>query len=333
MFKKKSLIWWLNGLKWVSALVVIYVAVRHMKGFFSEEDILAYQIKIWDIRWYYILPVIMLCPVNWMLEALRWLLLTTNFDKRRMSRLIKEILTGISLSIVTPQRLGEYVGRLLYFEPDKQISAVKAQFRGALAQWVVTLCAGIAGWMYLKPVVSSIGLSAEGSSVFYAVLWVVIMLLILLIYFRLESVLSFFSRVFIRFTFINRIRKYTSVTYYKQPNLTAVLIVSFARYLVYTLQFYLLLYYFNGPLDFWYGISAISIIYLIQSGVPLPSFFSLVIRSEIAIMLLWSQIDNKTGILSASYCLWIINLGIPAIIGLWPLLRLNIKKTLGHVSK
>jgi len=108
--------------------------------------------------------------------------------------------------------------------------------------------------------------------------------------------------------------------------LTEVLIWSILRYAVYFTQYLLLLYYMGIENNFWILSSHVAGIYLIQTLIPLPAFLSVPARGEIAI-LVWQNVGiSPIWALSVTYSLWILNLIIPAIIGVVILLISNKNK-------
>lgn len=90
-------------------------------------------------------------------------------------------------------------------------------------------------------------------------------------------------------------------------------------------MFYLC-FFWMWPLDSLILYSNVSGIYLIQTGIPLPAFLSVFARGELAI-LVWSSvgIDEMTALV-ATFGLWLINLIIPALLGLLVLFQTDLKK-------
>src|SRR5262249_6990083 len=52
--------------------------------------------------------------LNWGLEACKWRLLLWPLEKISFGRSFKAILAGVALALNTPNRIGEYGGRVLY---------------------------------------------------------------------------------------------------------------------------------------------------------------------------------------------------------------------------
>ena len=116
------------------------------------------------------LAVVALPPPNLALEALKWHELTRSFTKISFWRKFKAVLAGNTIGIFTPNRVGEYGGRLLFVEEGQGWKAVISTVVGSMAQLLVLLSAGLLGGIYfynrflepqpyLVPVALSLGAS------------------------------------------------------------------------------------------------------------------------------------------------------------------------------
>jgi hypothetical protein len=72
---------------------------------------------------------------------------------------------------------------------------------------------------------------------------------------------------------------------------------------------------------------------LLQTAIPLPPIVGLLARGEVALKIWGISSQNDLSILAATFTLWVINLIIPALIGLVFILRLNFLKSLGYQQK
>src|SRR5882672_7911549 len=62
--------------------------------------------------------------LNWGIEARKWQLLMRPLEKISLARSFKAILAGLALALNTPNRIGEYGGRILYVHEGHRIQAV-----------------------------------------------------------------------------------------------------------------------------------------------------------------------------------------------------------------
>ena len=97
--------------------------------------------------------------------------------------------------------------------------------------------------------------------------------------------------------------------------LLRLLLLSFARYLVFVLQYILLLHVLKVEVGWQQGFWLISILYLVMAIVPSFAIADLGIRGKFSTELLSLYSTNTIGILSTTFGIWFINLFIPALAG------------------
>ena len=86
--------------------------------------------------------------------------------------------------------------------------------------------------------------------------------------------------------------------------------------LVFILQFALLLIGF-GAMFSHELIYSLFVLYLVSTLTPTLILGKLVVRETLALLILGTIIFNPVIILAASFSLWLINLGFPAVVGLY----------------
>ena len=57
--------------------------------------------------------------LNWFLESLKWRFLISKIEKISINRSIRAIFSGITISTFTPNRIGEYGGRVFCLEKSR----------------------------------------------------------------------------------------------------------------------------------------------------------------------------------------------------------------------
>ena len=93
------------------------------------------------LLWLFILGM----PVNLGLETAKWHALTSS-DRKPWSRSMREVLTGMTFGLVTPNRTGDAVARVAMVPPSERTSGARAWAVGAWAQ---------AGWTWTFGAISS----------------------------------------------------------------------------------------------------------------------------------------------------------------------------------
>ena len=68
--------------------------------------------------------VILMMFLNWFLESLKWRFLISKIEKVSIKRSIRAVFSGITVSAFTPNRVGEYGGRVFCLEKADRIQGV-----------------------------------------------------------------------------------------------------------------------------------------------------------------------------------------------------------------
>ena len=100
----------------------------------------------WRNAWLIGLAVVLM-PVCWLFEAAKWRMLMGPVLKMNLREALRAVLGGISISLFTPNRIGEYGGRVLFVPSKYNWWAVIATLVGSFAQNLVNIAIGLAGVM------------------------------------------------------------------------------------------------------------------------------------------------------------------------------------------
>src|SRR5690606_16203154 len=94
---------------------------------------------------YFLWLCILLMPVNLLLEAKKWQILAGSAQPLSFRGAMASYLGGIAFSMVTPNRLGEYPGRMLYLKRRNTVRLVSVSLLGALTQMLTLFIFGTLG--------------------------------------------------------------------------------------------------------------------------------------------------------------------------------------------
>jgi hypothetical protein len=266
--------------------------------------------------------VFVLMLVNWSLEALKWKISINRIQNVRFATAFKAILSGVSFSVSTPNRVGEYLGRILYMEEGNRLKAISLTITGSISQLIITLVMGLTGILVLEDTIESSGMisSLWLSVISYGTL--VVLLILTLFYFRLPWLVKWVDRMPGNNKFAWLIR---ALEEFDATLLLQLLSLSALRFSVFILQYYLLCELFGVNLSWWQGLWTVSISFLLMAIIPTIALFTdLGLRGEISLKLLGLFSSNSIGIGLVSLTIWFVNLIIPALAG--SLLILSIKK-------
>lgn len=258
--------------------------------------------------------VVLLMCLNWSIEALKWKLLINRFEQVSFLTAIKSVCTGVFISlfvnILVPNRIGEFAGRIIYVKINK-IKAALITTIGSYAQFAATAIFGaIAYLLFWHTFSASQWEEYQGYLLIATVAFVG--LLIPLLYFNINVV----SWVLGKPKLLRRFKKITSVFYfYNNVLLLKVFVLAVLRYAVFCTQFILLLQLCGVQITPSQGLLAVPVIFLVQTVVPSNALSDLGVRGAASVSFLNYYSDNNTGILTAAYLLWGINILLPGLLG------------------
>ena len=311
-------------------LVLLFIFIIYKQVFERENINTLFDELLVSVenRPFYIILVVLLMFVNLGLESLKWQLLVSQFEKTTFFNSFKTILVGVTTGIVTPAKLGEYFGRVLLIDSKNNWKAIWATFISSVAQNIATIFFGIIGMtFYLKKFYTIESTIVDVS--FY--LGMILVVVLLFLYYNIDIGLRIIRLLGLR-RFADKImpKEDTIGQFVHNGILNKVLIFSNLRYLVFAFQYYLLLTFFGVEGDAIAIFAAISVVYIIQTSIPLPPITNIFARGEIAILIFSHFTGNEIMILSSTFSLWIINLLVPATIGLIVIFKINVVKSLGY---
>jgi len=262
-----------------------------------------------------VIVVVFMMLLNWFLEALKWRFLIAKIEKVSIKRSLRAIFSGITVSAFTPNRVGEYGGRVFCLEKADRIQAVLITVIGSMAQLLTTIIFGSIGLLYLPSYQSDFSLFFDKVSFAYPVFAFILILLNVLLVLLFLNV-SVLTNVLTKISFLKKFEKYSGVfSFYSFEELLKVLGYSVARYAVFTTQFFILLQLFDVQILYADAIILIMSMLFVISVIPTIAITEIGVRGSVALFLFGLVSANTVGILSATFVLWVINLLIPSLIG------------------
>jgi hypothetical protein len=259
------------------------------------------------------IPLI-LVAVNWSLEAAKWKLLLKPLEKISFTKAIKAILSGVAFSMNTPNRIGEYGGRVVYVQDGHRWQAVSLTIIGSCSQLIVTLLMGVGGVLFLlnnKWLAATVHpLTIWLWVLFYGTASLLVVLLIL--FFRLGWMFNALSKI----PAANRLTQHLSILQQlRLKTLLQVLLLSAVRYLVFVIQYMLLLQLFNVGITAEYAFWLTTVLYLVLATIPSIALLEIGVRGKISVLLFGMISSNTVGIIGSAAAIWLMNLMLPALIG------------------
>jgi len=251
---------------------------------------------------------LLLMPLNWAIESWKWKLLISNIEPEiGFGKCLKAVMSGVTVGTITPNRAGEFAGRILFVQKENRAKASYLTIFGDTAQFCATVIFGIAGLLLIGNHISD-AIPYNTLMIISAICGVTI----IVIFIKFDSIVNALGRTrFIK----KRFEKYVPQCEIKLKNKFSTLILSLARYAVFCTQFYLSLRFFGIDIPAQSAFAAIFATYICTYLIPNIAAAELGIRVSFAILFLGIFTTQETAITLASLLLYLVNVGIPIAIG------------------
>ena len=247
--------------------------------------------------------------INWSLESLKWKISLAGFYQISFLKSFLGVILGLSVAIFTPNRSGEYIGRIWVLPKKIHIKAIAATIFASMTQLSVTIICGFIAFFvwqqkYAIPFIFDNEKSIKWITIGGVSFIAISLMVFLLIKRNPLSEIKKHIHTFIDVLFSYSLKKTISIWG-----------LSFVRYQVFILQYWILLHFFNAPISMFDLYSGLGIMYLAMALLPILTFAEPAVRTALSLLFLGVFTTNETGIVSASIALWIINLAIPSLVG------------------
>jgi hypothetical protein len=274
----------------------------------------------------YLVIAFCMMPLNWLLETLKWYLLLNRDIGISFRKCMAAVLGGLALSMNTPNRIGEYFGRILYLEKGKRLLGANYSVLSGLSQLLMTLTAGLIALQILPlwypvafPFKDMLGVLF---SPFSRLILLFVVLTILFFYFNYASVFLFLSKK-LPLKILSSLR--TQFAPLEINLLFRILSISLIRFMIFTTQYLLIWKALGINFDIMQGAAIVSIIYLIMAIIPTIAFAELGIRGKVALWVAGLYTNQVMAVATGTVFIWLINLMLPAIIGTFFIWNLKLK--------
>jgi hypothetical protein len=267
---------------------------------------------------FYIPLLLVLMIFNWLIESVKWKIAVASVQPVSMFRAFKAVLAGVSISLSLPNRIGEYLGRVLYLEPTQRVRAISVTVVASFSQLIVTVMMGFLGLLLARPVMLSQGGWAIQTWWIAVGVVVLIAILMLLLYFNI----SFLNR-WLQQKLLDSSSKWplrfkgwlAALDSCDAAILRVLLSLSVLRYVVFVAQYYLAYQFFGVHFNMHQLFIIVSLTFLTLAAVPTFAAPELALRGAVGIFIAkWFTMQTAEVVL-ALLLIWITNLILPAIIG------------------
>jgi hypothetical protein len=268
--------------------------------------------------WMVLGSVFLLMLFNWGLEAVKWKQLIARVEQISLWRAVESVFCGLTWAVFTPNRLGEYGGRVFFLSPKRRIIGVVAMTVGNIGQLVLTnvfgaiaVCVFVHRFIPLEPIIFA---AVCGVAAVFA-------LFFLIFYFNIK----WLNGLLLSIRFTRKYKKFYSVlARYRKRELLQILLFCLARYAVFTTQYIIMFLWLIPNLSVADIMMLVPILFFVQSTLPSLDLIDIGIRSVTALFFFKYVTTQNTAVVACIASIWLINIIIPAILGSYFVFKLNI---------
>lgn len=237
--------------------------------------------------------ILLLSVLNRFFEILKWQNLVSYLHKISLAESTKQVLGALTAGLFTPNGVGEYAGKALFFEKSKTKKIV----------FLNLICNGIQ--MILSIVFGTIGLWVLGYG-----FWVSIIFLsgfaLWILGFGLKK---FKIKGYSIEKLIHKINEIPKSIHQKN------IFLAVCRYLVFSHQYYFLFLAFDVDLPYLTMMATIASVYFLASSLPTFQFLDFAVKGSVAVYFFGILGVNEWIVVFISTLMWFLNVVLPVIIG------------------
>lgn len=246
--------------------------------------------------------LLLLSVLNRFFEILKWQNLVGSFQKITLPEATKQVLAALTAGLFTPNGIGEYAGKALYFEKK---NTKKIIFLNLVCNGIQVLVAVVFG---------TIGLWILGYRFWVAVLSTIVISLFLFSFVSKNITIKGYSIKKLAHK-INEIPKSIH-----QKNL----LFALGRFLAFWHQYYFLLLAFDIDLPYWTLMATICAVNFLASSLPTFQFLDFAVKGSVAVYFFGLLGINEWIVIFISTLMWFLNVVLPVLIGTYYVLNFKI---------
>ena len=279
---------------------------------------------------YIAVVLVLLMFLNWGIESLKWKLLINQAEEVSFITSYEAVLGGLAASVFTPNRVGEFVGRVFILKKTDPLKAILLTIVGSFSQLMVTIVLGTMAYLVFAP--------RYLTSLMYDSTWLVSGFSFTLVILSLIAIFTFFNisvlhriSILIPEKYSTRIRSSVdAMADCPKPLLLKAVLLSALRYLVFSTQFYLAIRLMDMDFTILQCMMVVPVIYLVLAAIPTMALTELGVRGSVSVFLFGLltgpgvlDAEATLAVVSASTLIWLLNIAFPSLLGVLVIFRLK----------
>ena len=259
--------------------------------------------------------ILLLSVMNRYFEILKWQNLASYIKPISVLEATKQVLAALTAGIFTPNGVGEYAGKALYYEKQETKQVVFLNLICNGIQMVLTVIIGIFGLLYFNAEYNVI--TTKTVALLFGAL--------LLVFTVLFSIKKIAIKGYSIEKLIHKINEIPKRIHHKN------ILLGICRYLVFSHQYYFLFLAFDVDLPYFTLMAAVTSVYFLASSLPTFQFLDFAVKGSVAIFFFGILGVNEWIIIFVSTLMWFLNVVLPVVIGSYYVL--NFKSPLATEGK
>ena len=304
---KKTFSYLIKAAILILAFVFIYRRLNNNQKLHDFQQLIAHIDRTWAIATMGFIFGLMF--VNWILEAAKWKYLAQPLAPISLWQCIEAVFCGLTWAVFTPNRIGEYGGRVMFLPPRRRIHGVFAMAVGAFGQNVITNVLGAGSLIWF------IGTFLHINTWLYigfCVVAIAFMVLMVMFYFNIRWMVALLNSI----KFLRKFHRFFDIMgRYSFTELLRIMGYCLARFSVFSFQYYLVIHLLIPAIPAYDVMLMVFILFFIQSALPSLDLLDIGVRNYTAGALFVYVTDQQIAVMAAITSIWFINLIIPAILG------------------
>ena len=251
-----------------------------------------------------ILFLLLLSFLNRYFEILKWQNLVSVIKNISVGEATKQVLGALTAGIFTPNGMGEYAGKALFFDKSKTKKIVFLNLICNGIQLILSVFFGVLGLFYL------------GFTIWVLAIIGLCVVLFLIFFFSKKIKIKGNSIE----TLMGKINEIPKSVHQKN------IFLAVCRYLIFSHQYYFLFLAFDVDLPYFTMMATIAAVYFLASSLPTFQFLDFAVKGSVAVYFFGILNVNEWIVIFISTLMWFLNIVLPVIIGSYFVLNFKMKR-------
>lgn len=274
--------------------------------------------------------LLLLMVINWGIESVKWRMLIRQSEEISIGKAYQAVLGGLAVSVFTPNRVGEFIGRVFILQKTDPVKAILLTLVGSFSQLLVTVVVGTAAYVFFAPKYLSLMLFDSTWMVSGISIAMALMSLFMMFVFFNIPVLHRIS-ILLPEKYSERIKNsIDAIAGCSKQLLLKTVLLSALRYLVFSTQFFLAIRLMGLHFTAQECFLAIPVLYLMLMAIPTVALTEIGVRGSVSVFIFGLMAGTRgldasdvLAIISASTLIWFLNIAIPSLAGVLVVFRLK----------